>query len=173
MELPQNAVATLIDFVEFVSRCSGIEFRPEPVHAKPGTGQTAILINLVGRDTPLLLANQGELLNAMESLAADILGLDDTLRPCICFDSGRFRASRENTLRGMAQAAVDEVRSTAVPHVFPPLNSRDRRLLRLALAGYGLNAESIGAEPLRHVVLYPEGALPAIEARSTASHSSF
>jgi len=175
MEVPQNDIATLVALVELLSQSSGLEFQARVILAEPSPapGQPAILIDLSGRDAPALLANHGELLDAIESIAADILGLDDADRHRISFDSGKFRSSRENNLRRMADAAVDGVRSTAIPHIFPPLNSRDRRHLHLAIAGSGLSSESIGAEPTRHVVLYPEyteDAPPAISTECVSAH---
>jgi len=50
------------------------------------------------------------------------------------------------------------VRTSGRPHAFPPMNSRERRMLHMLLAESGLPTASSGEGPGRFVVLYPQGA---------------
>ena len=55
-------------------------------------------------------------------------------------------------------AAADKVKRTGVPFRFNPMNSRERRVIHLALRGETtLRSESSGSGPQRQVVVYPAG----------------
>jgi spoIIIJ-associated protein len=119
-----------------------------------------IKIELTGPDTPLLLAHNGELLHAIEHIAAKILRLGPEDHDRISFDAEGFKATRDRNLQLSAEAAVQEVRATGRPFAFPSMTSRERRMLHLVLAQSGLPTASSGDGPRRFVVLYPEGHQP-------------
>ncbi len=56
-----------------------------------------------------------------------------------------------------AEDAIKNVQSTGRPYAFPPMNSRERRMLHLLLSESGLPTASSGENPRRYVILYPEG----------------
>jgi spoIIIJ-associated protein len=122
----------------------------------PGSSPV-ICVEFTGSDTPLLLARNGELLHAIEHLAAKILRLEPEEHDLIFFDAEGFKANRDRELQHSAETAIEQVRDTGRPYSFPPMTSRERRLLHLALAKSGLPTASSGEGPRRFVVLYPEG----------------
>src|SRR5437899_5119548 len=138
-----------------------------------------ITVELTGPDTPLLLARNGELLLAIEHIAAKILRLEPEDHDRISFDAEGFKATRNRELDLMAEMAIQKVRATGQPFSFSPMSSRERRILHLALAKSGLPTASSGIGPGRFVVLYPEGsepvspATPSAEDRTRAIRSSF
>src|SRR5271163_1102452 len=71
-----------------------------------------ICVELIGTDTPLLLARNGELLHAIEHIAAKILGLEPEEHDLIFFDAEGFKATRTQELDMMAEMAIQKVRST-------------------------------------------------------------
>src|SRR3984885_1273248 len=119
-----------------------------------------ITVELSGPDTPLLLARNGELLHAIEHVAAKILRLEPEEHDRISFDAEGFKATRPQELEMAAQTAIEQVRATGRPYSFPPMTSRERRMVHLALAKSGLPTASSGEGPRRFVVLYPEGPAP-------------
>jgi spoIIIJ-associated protein len=119
-----------------------------------------IKVELTGPDTPLLLAHNGELLHAIEHIAAKILRLEPEDHDRISFDAEGFKAARDRNLRLSAEAAIQQVRATGRPFAFPPMTSRERRMLHLVLAQSGLPTASSGDGPRRFVVVYPEGHQP-------------
>jgi spoIIIJ-associated protein len=127
-----------------------------------------IAVELSGPDTPLLLARNGELLLAIEHIAAKILRLESEEHDRISFDAEGFKATRNRELDLMAEMAIQKVRATGEPYSFSPMTSRERRILHLALAKSGLPTASSGAGPGRFVVLYPEGLQPAPSAGPSA-----
>jgi spoIIIJ-associated protein len=146
--------------------------------ASPDTNPE-ITVEFTGPDTPLLLARNGELLLAIEHIAAKILRLEPEDHDRISFDAEGFKATRNRELDLMAEMAIQKVRATGQPFSFSPMSSRERRILHLALAKSGLPTASSGAGPGRFVVLYPEGlepvppAAPSAEDRTRAIRSSF
>jgi spoIIIJ-associated protein len=119
-----------------------------------------IKVELTGPDTPLLLAHNGELLHAIEHIAAKILRLEPEDHDRIYFDAEGFKATRDRNLQLSADAAVQRVRATGQPFAFPPMTSRERRMLHLVLMQSGLPTASADDGPRRFVVLYPEGQQP-------------
>jgi spoIIIJ-associated protein len=119
-----------------------------------------IKIEFTGPDTPLLLARNGELLHAIEHIAAKILRLEPEDHDRVSFDAEGFKAARDRNLELSAEAAIQQVRTTGRPYSFPPMTSRERRIIHLALAQSGLPSASSGEGPRRFVVLYPEGYRP-------------
>jgi spoIIIJ-associated protein len=74
----------------------------------------------------------------------------------ICFDANDHRMLRIQELRMSAQAAAERVKKTRVPFHFSPMNSRERRILHLALRGETeVRSESVGEGPIRQVVVVP------------------
>jgi spoIIIJ-associated protein len=116
-----------------------------------------VKVEFAGPDTPLLLAHNGELLHAIEHIAAKILRLESEDHDRVSFDAEGFKATRDRNLRLSAEAAIQKVRATGQPYSFPPMTSRERRMVHLALKESGLPTASSGEGPRRFVVLYPEG----------------
>ncbi|MEO6815061.1 MAG: R3H domain-containing nucleic acid-binding protein [Edaphobacter sp.] len=119
-----------------------------------------ISVEFTGPDTPLLTTRNAELLHSIEHLAAKVLRLEPDQHDRISFDAENFKALRNRELEQMAEAGADRVRVTNRPYTFPPMNSRERRLLHLALAASGLPTASSSDGPRRFVVAYPEGQQP-------------
>jgi spoIIIJ-associated protein len=122
-----------------------------------------LYVEFTGPDTPVLVARNGEVLNALEHLAAKMLRLDSEEHHRVSFDAAHFKANRDRQLQEWARTAIERVRSTGEQHAFPPMSSRERRMLHLLLAESGLPTASSGEGPNRHVVVYPEGEEPGAE----------
>jgi spoIIIJ-associated protein len=199
---PGPAARKLADFLEVLSSTGGLNLKPHilacngqvqpdssdpagepiPVSSHPNTSSDTtpeITVELTGPDTPLLLARNGELLHAIEHIAAKILRLEPEEHDVISFDAEGFKAARIRELDLMAEVAIQKVRSTGAPFSFSPMTSRERRLLHMSLAKSGLPTSSSGEGPGRFVVLYPEGfepakpAAPSAEDRTRAIRNSF
>jgi spoIIIJ-associated protein len=117
-----------------------------------------IYVELAGNDVPVLTQHNGELLRAMETIAAQMLRLDPREHDLISFDAGNFKALRAEELRMAAETAAEKVRRSGVPYAFPPMNSRERRLLHLAFRSLeGVETASSGEGPDRFLAVYPAG----------------
>ena len=111
-----------------------------------------------GPDVPLLLARRAELLLALEHMAVVTARLTSDVHDRISFDAGGFKAERDQRIQIAARRAIEQVETAGIAYHFPPMNSRERRLLHLALAPSGLVSASEGEEPHRHLVLHPSPA---------------
>lgn len=120
-------------------------------------------IDFSGPDAALMIERGGELLHAMESLAAGILRLEPEQNDQISFDALGFKGDRQAATERTAQQGIDAVSTTGKPFVFPPMNSRERRMLHLVLATSGFPTASSGDGPRRFVVVYPLGVTPTPE----------
>lgn len=114
------------------------------------------VVNLTGPDADLLLENRAELLLAIEHVVLESIRLPLEDRGRLVFDCHEYRMMRVDELRLAAHAAADNVRRTGVPYKFNPMNSRERRVVHMALRGEsGVRSESEGFGPHRHVVIQP------------------
>lgn len=161
------------------SDAAGASPAVSPEASIPSDTDPQITVEFTGSDTPLLLARNGELLHAIEHIAAKILRLEPEDHDRISFDAEGFKATRNRELDLMAEMAIQKVRTTGSPFSFAPMSSRERRILHMSLAKSGLPTASSGEGPGRFVVLYPEGLEPAqhpapsAEDRTRAIRNSF
>jgi len=115
-----------------------------------------LMVRFTGPDVELLLANKAELLLALEQLTMEAIGAAAEEHSRICFDANDHRILRIEELRMSALAAAERVKKTHVPFHFSPMNSRERRILHLALRGETeVRSESVGEGPIRQVVVVP------------------
>ena len=103
------------------------------------------LMNLQGEDVPFLLSENGEMLDAFETILFQIYGRDfDRSQRFIC-DADGFRQSRKAELQAMARFAAQNVRKNGKPFTFGKLNSTERRVIHLTLQPEtDLATESVG-----------------------------
>lgn len=145
---------TLDQLLQEILRTSKLDLTYRVTHNDPPAA-VQLTVEFSGADTPMLLARNGELLLALEHLAAKALKLEPEQHDLIFFEAAGFKARRERRLRLAASEAIERVRRTGRPFAFPPMSSHERRLLHLALAASGLVSASEGEGALRHLVLHP------------------
>ena len=117
-----------------------------------------VVVKFTGPDVDLLLSNKAEFLLALEHLTMEHLRIPSEDHSRISFDANDYRLLRIEELRLSALTVAENVKRTGTPFRFNPMNSRERRVLHLALRGETtLRSESSGSGPGRHVVVYPAG----------------
>ena len=117
-----------------------------------------VVVKFSGQDVDLLLSNRAELLLALEHVTMEHLRMPSEDHSRISFDANDYRLLRIEELRVSALTVAETVKRTGTPFRFNPMNSRERRVIHLALRGETtLRSESSGSGPGRHVVVYPEG----------------
>jgi spoIIIJ-associated protein len=129
-----------------------------------------IIVRFDGPDVDLLLENRAELLLALEHLTQEYLGMGAEDHSRLCFDANDYRVLRVQELRLSAQTAAERVKKTGQPFFFNPMNSRERRIIHLALRDEPtLRSESVGMGPVRQVCVLPVDApLPPAPPRPPA-----
>src|SRR6266853_2314395 len=121
-----------------------------------------VTLQFKGKDVDLLLANKAELLLALEQVTMEALRMTSEDHSRISFDANDYRMLRIEELRLSASAAAERVKKTGAPFFFNPMNSRERRVIHLALRGETtLRSESAGFGGHRQVVVYPAG-MPSV-----------
>ena len=159
----QQAAQKIAGFLNNLNKLGGLRLKyriSAADGASEGEGAAArqISVELAGPDVPLVIQHNGELLRALETLAAQMLRLDHHEHDMVSFDAANFKALRAEELRLAAEAAAEKVRQTGLPYSFPPMNSRERRMLHLACrALQGVETASVGEGSNRFLVVYPEG----------------
>ncbi len=103
------------------------------------------LLNLSGQDISFLLNENGEMLDAFETLLFQIYGRElDREHRFVC-DADGFRQTRRAELQAMARFAANNVRKSDKPFTFGVLNSTERRVIHLTLQPEtDLITESVG-----------------------------
>jgi spoIIIJ-associated protein len=159
----QQAAQKIAGFLNTLNKLGGMRLKYR-ITAGDGASDPAgmearqIYVELGGPDVPLVIQHNGELLRALETIAAQILRLDQREHDLVSFDAANFKALRAQELRLSAETAAEKVRKSGVPYSFPPMNSRERRLLHIACRELqGVETASMGEGPNRFLVVYPEG----------------
>jgi spoIIIJ-associated protein len=117
-----------------------------------------LIVKFTGSDVELLLANRAELLLALELITMEMLRMHSDEHSRVSFDANDYRALRIEELRLSAMAAAEKVKHTGQPFHFNPMNSRERRVIHIALRNETeLRSESSGSGPFRGVIVYPAG----------------
>jgi spoIIIJ-associated protein len=158
----QQAAQKIAGFLSTLNKLGGMRLKYR-ISAGDGAlnpeGQApALCVELAGPDVLLVTQHNGELLLALETIAAQILRLDQLKRDLISFDAGDFKALRAQELRLTAETAAEKVLRSGIPYAFPPMNSRERRLLHMAFRGIeGVETASNGEGQERFLAVYPAG----------------
>ena len=157
------AAQKIADFVKTLTRLGGLRLKfritAGPGAADPdGLEAREIYVDLAGPDAGLLTQRGGELLRALEHVAAKVLRLENEEHDKISFDAENFKALRARELKLAAETAAERVRRSGQPYSFAPMSSRERRMLHLAFRSYpDLETASSGEGLRRFVVAYPRG----------------
>ena len=149
------------EFLQATFRTAGfhLKYGIEDVTTSDGDFETPdVQVKFTGPDVDLVLSNRAELLLALEHVTMEMLRMPSEDHSRLSFDANDYRLLRIEELRLSAITAAEKVKRTGVPFRFNPMNSRERRVIHLALRGEtSLRSESSGSGPGRHVVVYPAG----------------
>jgi spoIIIJ-associated protein len=159
----QEAAQKIAGFLANLNKLGGLRLKyritaGDGARDPEGLESRQIYVELGGLDVPLVTQHNGELLQALETLAAQMLRLDQREHDLVSFDAGNFKALRAQELRMAAETAAEKVRKSGIPYAFPPMNSRERRLLHLAFRSLeGVETASSGEGQDRFLAVYPQG----------------
>jgi len=152
----QAAIKALREFLETTVRAAGFQLKVTVNEAAPGTGNAEVIADVDGRDKEILLERGAEVLKALEHLAFRALRLEPEHHEKIHVDCGGYRALRFEELRMTAKVAAERVQTSKQPFRLNPMNSRERRIVHLALKDMpGVRTESVGVGEQRQVVIHP------------------
>src|SRR5580693_1344928 len=126
----QDAAQKIAGFLNTLNTLGGmrLKFRitaGDGAHDPQGLEARQIYVELGGPDVPLVIQHNGELLRALETIAAQMLRLDQREHDLVSFDAANFKALRAQELKLQAETAADKVIRSGVPFAFPTLNCRE------------------------------------------------
>lgn len=128
------------DFLNSLFRSFKLDLQAAEIKTPEG-----ILFDIRGDDARLLLAENGELLDALEHILFQIYGRDLPREQRFVCDAEGYRQTRRAELQAMARFAAESVRKNGRPFTFGVLNSSERRAIHLTLAEEtDLETESVG-----------------------------
>jgi spoIIIJ-associated protein len=158
----QQAAQKIAGFLATLNKLGGLrlKYRISAGNGSQNAGDQApaLCVELAGPDVLLVTQHNGELLLALETIAAQILRLDQREGDLVSFDAANFKALRAAELRLTAETTADKVICSGVPYAFPHMNSRERRLLHMAFRGIeGVETASSGVGQDRFLAVYPAG----------------
>jgi spoIIIJ-associated protein len=157
------AATKISDFLKLLTTTGGLRLKyritaGEGAADPDGLEAREIYVEIAGPDAPLVTQRNGELLRALEHIAAKMVRLEPEEHDRISFDSGNFKAIRAREMKMAAEAAAERVRRSGTPYSFQPMSSRERRMLHLAFRQFDdLETESSGEGLRRFVVVYRKG----------------
>jgi spoIIIJ-associated protein len=159
----QQAAQKIAGFLGTLNKLGGMRLKyritaGDGAHDPQGLEARQIYVELGGPDVPLVTQHNGELLRALETIAAQILRLDQREHDLVSFDAANFKALRAQELKVQAEAAADRVIRSGIPFAFPPMNSRERRLLHMSFKDIeGVETASSGEGQERFLAVFPAG----------------
>ena len=159
----QEAAQKIAGFLANLNKLGGMRLKyritaGDGARDPEGLEARVIYVELGGPDVPLLTQHNGELLRALETVAVQILHLDQREHDLVSFDAGNYKALRAQELRLAAETAAEKVLKSGIPYAFPPMNSRERRLLHLAFRSMeGVETASSGEGQDRFLAVFPAG----------------
>ncbi len=159
----QQAAQKIAGFLATLNKLGGMRLKyriiaGDGAHDPENLEARVIYVELAGPDVPLLTQHNGELLLALETIAVQILRLEPRENDLVSFDADNFKALRAQQIHLQAETAAEMVRKSGVPYAFPPMNSRERRLLHLVFRSIeGVETASNGEGRDRFLAVYPAG----------------
>ena len=164
----QAAAETIVQFLKLLISQGKLRLRYRIVAGEgaadpDGMEAREIYVELSGPDSPLLVERNGELLRAIEHVAAKTHpSRKRRARPGLTSTRKNFKSpARPGTAALRAETAVEHVTRTKQPFPFAPSNSRERRLLHIALRAFPeVETASVGEGMQRMLDRVPRGLRP-------------
>jgi len=138
--------------VRAIAEAAGIE-----VAAEIDETPEALTIKIEGPDTAFFIDDDADVLEGLEHLLQRMYQRGLGSRRLVVTCEG-YRAERDEALRRAARELAAAVRGDGVPRTTQALNSYERRVVHVTLAGEpGLRTFSVGEEGNRRVTVAPRG----------------
>jgi len=116
-----------------------------------------LVARITGDDVEAIIGRNGEVLDAVQSLAAQaVRRIDGNQRRGVLVDANDHRAKRADLLTRLAIRAAEEAVEYGEEIELEPMSAMDRRTVHMALAEReGIETRSEGEDPRRRIVVVP------------------
>lgn len=115
----------------------------------------ALKVNLVGKDTPIIIGFHGETLSDFSYILGNILRRKIDKEFALRVDAGGYLVNKDKKITEMAEKAIEKVKRSGFPESLSGLNSYERRLVHSVVTKEGLVSESTGYGHERKLVIKP------------------
>ncbi len=108
-----------------------------------------------GRVPRRLVGQQGKVLEALQELTRLAVQTATGERSRLMLDVAGHRAERRTVLVAIAQAAIAQVKESGEKTSLDDMTAFERKVIHDEVAAAGLDSESEGVEPHRHIIILP------------------
>jgi spoIIIJ-associated protein len=102
-----------------------------------------------------LIGQRGDTMRALQYTISTALKNQNFMHTRVNVDVADYKKHRAERLETQAEEWFKEVKETGKPKDLAPMNAADRRVVHKAASEFGLETESVGFGPDRHIVLKP------------------
>jgi len=144
--------SALAEVLRAVADALGLDARVEVLEGPEGS----LIGRVDGEDVSALVGRDGETIDALQFLCAQIVSRAEGERRRVVIDAGDYRARRAERLERLAVRAAQEALEHGEEIELDAMAPHDRRIIHLALKDYpGIVTRSEGEEPHRRVIVEP------------------
>lgn len=121
-------------------------------------GNNNLEIKLSGENVAVVVGRFGEVLDAIQYLVVLCANRDGGRYMKVILDSGDFRKNRKKTLQQLSRKIAKKAINNRKTVSLEPMNPYERRIIHSYISKMdGVYSKSVGIDPHRRVVVYPEG----------------
>jgi spoIIIJ-associated protein len=125
--------------------------------ADDAQSRVPVRVDVHGSDLSILIGPRAETLNALQYIAALIVGKELGRSIPLIVDVEGYRQRREQQIRQLARRMAEQAVKTGRRQVLEPMPANERRLIHIELRSHpDVTTQSIGEEPRRKVTIIPE-----------------
>ena len=115
-----------------------------------------IVFDLIGEDLGVVIGRRGETLDALQYLCGLVANRNGDTYFRVSLGSGDFRKNREETLKNLAKKKAQYVLKNHRSASLEPMNPYERRIIHSTITEIeGVHSKSVGSDPNRKVVIFP------------------
>lgn len=145
-----------LEFIDGLLVKLGVEGKSEVVSEENG-----IHIEIKTASSARVIGKHGDVLDAIQSIAGAVANIGNEEYKKVIVDCENYRAQREQTLKDLAVKIANKAVETGRKVILEPMTPYERRVIHATLAdSTEVKTASEGREPVRYVVVIPNGAHP-------------
>lgn len=151
LRVASETVMELLEKMKVKATVSASYGEAEDAHSK-----VPVQVDVRGNDLSILIGPRAETLNALQYIAALIVGKELGRSVPLVVDVEGYRSRRAAQLRQLARRMADQAIKTGKRQVLEPMPANERRLIHIELrSNPNVDTQSIGEEPRRKVTIVP------------------
>lgn len=140
------------NFLQAILEKMGLEISFEII-----TKDEKTTIKMYSNNNSILIGKEGRTLKALETLAKQKILNETGIYYKFNLDVANYKEKIQKNIERLAKITAKEVIKTKIPVALDNMSSYERRIVHNILSDFkGINTESEGEEPNRHVVIKPE-----------------